>query len=206
MRDFVHLHLHTEYSLLDGAARIDRLFKKARALNMRAVAITDHGNMYGAVDFYNAAQADFENVVKQKLFEEKTAAGETVSKDDIVPSDDDFKRFQDLKIKPIIGCEFYMTDDLKVKESADAPIFRAAARQDAKELLLNGFIDFEEFGQMTELPFIDKILQRRQARQAEAKAAGIAGGESPSSSGTPVRDNATVPPVQRELPGLPANL
>ena len=63
MRDFVHLHLHSEYSLLDGAARIDRLFDKARSLNMHAVALTDHGNMYGAVDFYNAAQADFESQV-----------------------------------------------------------------------------------------------------------------------------------------------
>jgi len=116
MRDFVHLHLHTEYSLLDGAARIDRLFKKARSLGMRAVAITDHGNMYGAVDFYNAAQADFENIVKDKLLEERTQAGEKVTRDDIVPTEEDLKRFADLKIKPIIGCEFYMTDHLAVKE------------------------------------------------------------------------------------------
>lgn len=95
--------------------------------------------------------------------------------------------------------------DLKIKESADAPIFRAAARQDAKELLLNGFIDFEEFGEMTELPFIDKILQRRQARQAEAEAAGMSAAPT-SGGGTPVRDNAVTPPVQQGLPGLPANL
>ena len=116
MRNFVHLHLHTEYSLLDGAARIDRVFEKARALGMPAVAITDHGNMYGAVDFYTAAQADFEKQVKKKLLAEHEAAGEHVSIDDIVPKDADFERFADLKIKPIIGCEFYMTEDLKVKE------------------------------------------------------------------------------------------
>ena len=116
MRDFVHLHLHTEYSLLDGAARIDRLFKKARDLGMRAVAITDHGNMYGAVDFYSAAQADFEKAVKEKIAEEKRAAGAEVALDDIFPSEEDYKRFADLRIKPIIGCEFYMTEDLKVKE------------------------------------------------------------------------------------------
>ncbi len=116
MRDFVHLHLHTEFSLLDGAARIDRLFDKARSLNMHAIAITDHGNMYGAVDFYNAAQADFEAQVKKRLLAERQAAGEEVSMDDIVPSEEDFNRFADLRIKPIIGCEFYMTEDLKVKE------------------------------------------------------------------------------------------
>jgi len=54
--DFVHLHLHTEYSLLDGFARIDRLFDKVKALGMHAVAITDHGVMFGVVDFYKAAQ------------------------------------------------------------------------------------------------------------------------------------------------------
>ncbi|MBQ7713063.1 MAG: DNA polymerase III subunit alpha [Clostridia bacterium] len=116
MRDFVHLHLHTEYSLLDGAARINRLFTKARALGMRAIAITDHGNMYGAVDFYNAAQADFEDVVKKKIIEEKKAEGITLVPDDVVPTEEDFQRFKDLKIKAIIGCEFYMTDDLHVKE------------------------------------------------------------------------------------------
>src|SRR6201993_4788129 len=53
---FVHLHLHTEYSLLDGAIRIPELMRKAVELGMPAVAITDHGNMYGAVEFYQAAQ------------------------------------------------------------------------------------------------------------------------------------------------------
>ncbi|HEY0789997.1 MAG TPA: DNA polymerase III subunit alpha [Chthoniobacterales bacterium] len=52
---FVHLHLHTEYSLLDGAIRIPDLVKKAAAAGMPAVAMTDHGNMYGAVEFYQAA-------------------------------------------------------------------------------------------------------------------------------------------------------
>src|SRR6266699_7168771 len=54
--DFVHLHLHTEYSLLDGACRLDRLMDKAQALRFPALAVTDHGVLYGAVDFYQAAQ------------------------------------------------------------------------------------------------------------------------------------------------------
>lgn len=76
-KSFVHLHLHTEYSLLDGATRIDTLFDACKEKNMPAVAITDHGNMYGAYHFYCLA--------KKK------------------------------GIKPIIGCEFYMADDLTVK-------------------------------------------------------------------------------------------
>ncbi|MBQ9545436.1 MAG: DNA polymerase III subunit alpha [Clostridia bacterium] len=71
MRDFVHLHLHTEYSLLDGACRIDRLFGRAKELRQKSVAITDHGVMYGAVDFFKAAKKN--------------------------------------GIKPIIGCEMYVS-------------------------------------------------------------------------------------------------
>lgn len=74
MKQFVHLHLHTEYSLLDGATRIDEMLAKCKQLNMPAVAVTDHGNMYCAWKFLNAAKS----------------AG----------------------IKPIIGCEFYMCENL----------------------------------------------------------------------------------------------
>ena len=68
---FVHLHVHTEYSLLDGACRIDGLMERVKELGQSAVAITDHGVMYGCIDFYKAAKA----------------AG----------------------VKPIIGCEVYVT-------------------------------------------------------------------------------------------------
>src|SRR5215469_7893859 len=53
--DFVHLHLHTEYSLLDCACRMDRLMHKAHELKFPALAVTDHGVLYGAIDFYRAA-------------------------------------------------------------------------------------------------------------------------------------------------------
>ncbi len=78
MGNFVHLHVHSEYSLLDGACKISELVKKAKELGMPAVAVTDHGNMYGAL----------------KLFDACKAAG----------------------IKPIFGCEFYVCDDLTVKQ------------------------------------------------------------------------------------------
>ncbi|MBR5512466.1 MAG: DNA polymerase III subunit alpha [Ruminococcus sp.] len=54
--DFVHLHVHTEYSLLDGACRINGLMKRLKEIGQKAVAITDHGNMYGAMEFYQAAK------------------------------------------------------------------------------------------------------------------------------------------------------
>ena len=53
--DFVHLHLHTEYSTLDGAVRIRELMNKAKEFGMHAVAVTDHGNMFGAIEFYQEA-------------------------------------------------------------------------------------------------------------------------------------------------------
>ncbi len=80
---FVHLHVHTEYSLLDGAARISKLVKIAKEQGAGACAITDHGNMYGAYKFYQAC--------KQK----------------------------DVNIKPIIGCEIYIVDDMNAREPGE---------------------------------------------------------------------------------------
>ena len=54
---FVHLHVHTEYSLLDGACRIDRMMERVKELGQDSIAITDHGVMYGCIDFYKAAKA-----------------------------------------------------------------------------------------------------------------------------------------------------
>ena len=54
---FAHLHVHTEYSLLDGACRIDRMMERVKELGQEAIAITDHGVMYGCIDFYKAAKA-----------------------------------------------------------------------------------------------------------------------------------------------------
>ncbi len=78
MGQFAHLHVHTEYSLLDGAARIDKLLKTCADKGMSAVAITDHGVMYGVIQFIMAAKS----------------AG----------------------VKPIIGCEFYTTEDMHEKK------------------------------------------------------------------------------------------
>src|ERR1700760_2064313 len=57
MAEFTHLHLHTEYSLLDGACDVHKLIDRVAALGQKSVAMTDHGNIYGAVHFVNAAKA-----------------------------------------------------------------------------------------------------------------------------------------------------
>jgi len=54
--DFVHVHVHSEYSLLDGAIKVEKLISRTKELGMKAVALTDHGNMFGAVRFYRAAR------------------------------------------------------------------------------------------------------------------------------------------------------
>ncbi len=95
MKPFAHLHVHTEFSLLDGAVRTDKIFKLCDELNIPAIAMTDHGNMYGTIEFLKAA-------VKY------------------TDKDADFLRFmaerRPFKVKPIIGCEVYMTENMHVKE------------------------------------------------------------------------------------------
>ncbi len=78
---FVHLHLHSQYSLLDGSIKFDELIKRAESHSMPAVAVTDHGNLFGAYEFF-----------------EKAKAG---------------------GVKPIIGCELYVTPTLKLEKPSD---------------------------------------------------------------------------------------
>jgi len=62
--NFVHLHVHTEYSMLDGAARVGDLMAEVQAQGMPAIAMTDHGNVFGAFDFYKAAKkADVKPII-----------------------------------------------------------------------------------------------------------------------------------------------
>ena len=84
---FAHLHLHTQYSILDGHTNIKALFARARELGMPAVAITDHGNMYGVPEFFKVAN-DKSN---------KNADGSYI-------------------VKPIVGCEVYVTKHFDHKE------------------------------------------------------------------------------------------
>ncbi len=88
MSDFVHLHLHSEYSLLDGACRIEEIPLRARECGHTAVALTDHGNMYGAVAFYRACREN--------------------------------------GIKPIIGCEVYVSGGSRFERSVSADSSKSA--------------------------------------------------------------------------------
>lgn len=85
MEKFSHLHVHTQYSLLDGAASIKALYKKAIADGMPAVTISDHGNMFGVFEFVSEA------------YKHKNDDGT-------------------LKVKPIVGCEFYLTENRHRKQ------------------------------------------------------------------------------------------
>lgn len=89
--------------------------------------------------------------------------------------------------------------DIKIKESADTPVFRAVINQDAKEFLLNGLISFEEYLEIADVPYADKILQGRQARQAEAEA--MQGAPMPPAQGNP-QDVVQGHPVQVDGPSL----
>ncbi len=86
---FSHLHNHTQYSLLDGASNISKLFDKARKDGMPAMAITDHGNMFGVFDFVAEA------------WKKKKVVGKTPEGKDI----------EEPEVKPIVGCEFYLVEN-----------------------------------------------------------------------------------------------
>lgn len=95
---FTHLHVHTAYSLLDGASRIKDLFSAAKEMGQKSIAITDHGVMYGAMEFYRMRDYKEDVVidgVKQTI-----------------------KPFKD--IKPIIGCEIYMTSGSRFDREKDS--------------------------------------------------------------------------------------
>src|ERR1043165_3825392 len=69
MSQFVHLHLHTDYSLLDGACDIEKLMKRVAELKMPAVALTDHGNIFAALNFYNEAKkAEVKPIIGCELY------------------------------------------------------------------------------------------------------------------------------------------
>ena len=97
MENFVHLHVHTEYSLLDGAARVKDLIKTARKMGMPAVAITDHGNMYGTYKFGKEIEA----INKQIDLENEEIEDPALKKP---------------HFKGIFGCEFYVDTDINIKQ------------------------------------------------------------------------------------------
>ncbi len=139
---FSHLHVHTQYSLLDGAAGIDSLYKKAAKYNMPALAITDHGNMFGVFEF-----------VKQAWNNTK-----------IVGKDDKGNDIKEPIVKPIIGCEFYVVEDMHrksfSKEQKDEryhQVLLAKNRKGYENLIKLTSLGFIE-GYYSKYPRIDKKL------------------------------------------------
>ena len=130
---FSHLHVHTQYSLLDGAASIPNLYKKAIADGMPALAISDHGNMFGVFDFVAEA------------YKHKDENGK-------------------VKVKPIVGCEFYVTANRhqktftkEQKDQRNHQILLAKNEQGYKNLIKLTSLGFIE-GMYSKYPRIDKEL------------------------------------------------
>lgn len=91
---FSHLHNHTQFSLLDGASSIPRLYDKAQKDGMPALAITDHGNMFGVFEFVSAAWKNTK----------------------VVGTTEDGKEIKEPVVKPVVGCEFYMVENRHKRE------------------------------------------------------------------------------------------
>ena len=132
---FSHLHVHTQFSLLDGAASIKNLYKKAIADGMPALAISDHGNMFGAFEFVKEAYSNYN----------KNADGT-------------------LKVKPVVGCEFYITSDRhrktfskEEKDPRNHQILLAKNEQGYKNLVKLTSLGYIE-GMYSKYPRIDKEL------------------------------------------------
>src|SRR5688572_16095419 len=130
---FSHLHVHTQFSLLDGAASIQKLYKKAIDDNMPALAISDHGNMFGVFEFVAEA------------YKHKNEDGS-------------------LKVKPIVGCEFYITTDRlrktfskEDKDPRHHQILLAKNETGYKNLVKLTSLGFIE-GMYSKFPRIDKEL------------------------------------------------
>ena len=142
---FVHLHNHTVFSMLDGATRIQDMVNRAVELGMPAVAITDHGYMYGVPDLALACDAVNHNTPEYKTWSHDKAFLEKDRRDELVEPDpeenprehaqyvkdmamwDEKGNIDELKpplvIKPIFGCEVYVCHDHKDK-STDSPLAR----------------------------------------------------------------------------------
>ncbi|HZF65305.1 MAG TPA: PHP domain-containing protein, partial [Chitinophagaceae bacterium] len=130
---FSHLHVHTQFSLLDGAASIPSLYQKAVKENMPALAITDHGNMFGAFEFVAEA------------YKHQNADGS-------------------LKVKPVVGCEFYVVEDRHrknfTKDQKDERFHQVLLAKDAKgyqNLIKLTSLGYTE-GMYSKYPRVDKRL------------------------------------------------
>ena len=123
MQDFVHLHVHTQYSLLDGQASVARLVDKAMQNGMKGIAVTDHGNMFGIKEFTNyvnkknsGPKGEIKDL-KKRLVGIEAGSIECEDKEaEVAACKAKIVEAENKLFKPIIGCEMYVarrTMDLK---------------------------------------------------------------------------------------------
>jgi DNA polymerase III subunit alpha len=134
MPTFSHLHVHTQYSLLDGAASVERLYDKAIENNMPALAITDHGNMFGAFEFVSQAW----------------------KKTKIVGKDENGKDILEPIVKPVVGCEFYVVEDRHIKTFTK----EAKDKRYHQVLLAKNKKGYENLVKLTSLGFIEGMYSK----------------------------------------------
>lgn len=114
MQEFVHLHVHTQYSILDGQASVQRLVDKAMADGMRGIAVTDHGNMFGVKEFYNYVNKKNSGVnaeikaLKKKISSLEKDGESTDTKEELQTCRKQLEELNKKLFKPIIGCEMYV--------------------------------------------------------------------------------------------------
>ena len=110
MQPFVHLHVHSQYSLLDGQASIQKMIDKAKGDGMKAIALTDHGAMFGIKEFFNYANKKnapvFGNIKKLKAELKAASEAEDVAKSEELQ--EAIQKEESHLFKPIIGCECYV--------------------------------------------------------------------------------------------------
>ena len=149
MQPFVHLHVHSQYSILDGQASIPALVDKAMRDGMKGLALTDHGNMFGIKEVFNlvkkkngAIKDDIKRV--QKQIEAVESGAETVeNKETVLASLHEEKAKLEAKIfKPILGCEMYVARRrLTDKEATPREVRGAVVNEVGGISIRNGAVD-----------------------------------------------------------------
>lgn len=122
MSKFVHLHVHSQFSILDGASSIKGLVEKAKGMGMNALALTDHGNMFGVKEFVNTVAKVNDPIskeIKRLKSEINALKDDSGSADKISQLENQLKGEEQKLFKPIIGCEAYVTANRHSRDKDD---------------------------------------------------------------------------------------
>jgi DNA polymerase III subunit alpha len=125
MKPFVHLHVHSHYSILDGMSSIPGLVDKAVSLGMNAVALTDHGNMFGIKEFYNYVKKKNAKTKEGIGALKKEIAAEGVTDERKLQIDDEIAKLEKKLFKPILGCEAYVARRSRLSKDKDVQADRS---------------------------------------------------------------------------------